>query len=66
MYPLGGGNGVVGTFPGGGGGSVDVVFGGHPPLHEVTRIVDVVKEVEIYVVEFVTTLDVTGHVVNVV
>lgn len=39
---------------GGGGGRVDVevVFGGHPPLHEVTMIVDVVKEVEMYVVEF--------------
>lgn len=42
---LGDGDGVVGGG-GGGGIGVEVVFGGHPPLHEVTTMVDVVKEVE--------------------
>lgn len=61
---LGGGIGVVGAVVGGdgGGGSVEVVLGGQPCLHDVTVIVDVVNE--IYVVE--SLLIVTGQVVNVV
>lgn len=40
---------MVGAVPGGWGEGVEV---GHPCLQEVTVIVDVVSEVETYVVEF--------------
>lgn len=45
---------------------IEEVFGGHPPWHEVTIIVEVVNDVEIKVVEFWTIVELTGHVVSVV